>query len=89
MPQHPIVLRVQALALLTIGVPESHVSEITGIPPRTLRYIRKKAHDRGFNPSIDGRIQEFHVSDGQRTGRPKESAEVAGELDSLSKDQDC
>ena len=87
MPQHPIVLRVQALALLTIGVPESHVSEITGIPPRTLRYIRKKAHDRGFNPSIDGRIQEFHVADGQRTGRPKENAEDR-ELERLSRDQD-
>ena len=63
-PHHSIILRTQALALLTVGIPEADVSRITHIPPRTLRYIRKKAYDRGYNPHIDGRILEKYVQDG-------------------------
>ena len=88
-PHHPTTVQAQALALLTAGISEEHVSQITHIPPRTLRYIKKKARDRGYNPEIDGRILEDYVKDGAHTGRPKEISEETelALIQSASKDR--
>ena len=72
---HPVVLRTQALALLAAGIPYKRVTEVTGIPHSTLKAIRKRAKDRGFNPKVDGRILEEYVKDGDRSGRPTEISE--------------
>jgi hypothetical protein len=42
---------------------------------RAQRYLRKKAHNRGFRPDIDPRVLEHYVVDGARLGRPKEISE--------------
>src|SRR5690625_1241668 len=72
---HPIALRVQALALLTEGISQARVAEITQIPKSTLKSIKRRARERGFNPAVDPRIKDDFVKDAQRSGRPKEITE--------------
>ena len=44
----------------------------TGIPRRSQTNLKKKASERGFDPSVDPRIVEAYVVDGARSGRPLE-----------------
>jgi transposase len=87
--RYSIAQRVQCLTLLTVGFTAAAIEEKLGIPVRTVRKIRKRAEDRGFNPSKDARILEHHVQDGQRTGRPKEidSSVEAALLASVRRDR--
>ena len=82
---HAVVLRTQALTLLAAGIPYKWVMEVMGIPHSTLKAIRKRAKDRGFNPEVDGRILEEYVKDGDRSGRPTEISEE----DKSPVDQEC
>lgn len=76
---HPVGVRIQALALLTEGIPPERVAAITQMSPRNLRYLLQKAKSRGFNPEIDPRIKIEYVEDGKRSGRPKDSSSPKGE----------
>ncbi|KAL2013090.1 hypothetical protein VTN00DRAFT_615 [Thermoascus crustaceus] len=76
---HPVSVRIQALALLTAGIPQSVVSQTTQIPVRSLQYLLKKARERGFDPAVDPRIMMEHVEDGKRTGRPRRRVLVSGQ----------
>jgi hypothetical protein len=74
---HPIALRVQALTLLSIGWPTERVEAATGIKTSSLRALRKKAHQRGYDPMKDPRIKLEYVEDGKRSGRPLKGAAAA------------
>ena len=70
--RHTLAQRVQCLTLLVEEFSEDYIQQKTGIPPRTQRYIKKKAFDRGFRPAINPIISEDYVKDGHRSGRPLE-----------------
>jgi transposase len=72
---HSIVLRAQALTLLTTGHTYEQTEKITGIPKPTLRHLKRRAYQRGYNPAEDARLREEFVIDGDRSGRPKEITE--------------
>ena len=86
---YPDALRVQALTMLTMGYTCKDVAHMTKMSVRSLRYLQKKASDRGYDPSTDIRILIDYVQDGERTGRPKEISEETEEaiLTSVSKDR--
>lgn len=68
---HPIPIRIQALTLVSAGMPHDAVGACLRMSPRTVRAIQKKAKDRGFDPAVDMKIEMRFVEDGKRTGRPK------------------
>lgn len=86
--KHPLSVRVQALALVTAGIPYSVVSQTTRIPPRTLQYLVKKARERGFNPAVDPRIMMEYVEDGKRTGRPKKGSKPDASSGSVAEQEE-
>ncbi|KMP07861.1 hypothetical protein CIHG_02830 [Coccidioides immitis H538.4] len=47
---HPIAIRIQALALVSWGIPVNEVSTALGIPARTLQAIEKQAKDHSYKP---------------------------------------
>jgi transposase len=77
---HSIVLRTQALTLLTAGYTYRQTSEITGIPQPTLENIKKRARERGYDPAVDPRIREEYVADAKRAGRPGIPEEIKQQL---------
>ncbi|KMP01311.1 hypothetical protein CIHG_01600 [Coccidioides immitis H538.4] len=86
---HPIAIRIQALALVSWGIPVNEVSTALGIPARTLRAIEKRAKDRGYKPQENQRIDISFVEDAKRSGRPKEIdfSKESETLDSIRKDR--
>lgn len=85
---HSNALRIQALALLSYGIPYNKVSKIINIPRRTLEALKKKARDHGYNPQEDPHIKEEYVTDTKQSGRPKEITEEIEQsiLESVRKD---
>jgi transposase len=77
---HSNALRVQALTLLGLGWTYDQTSEYTGIPCSTLRNIKKRARERGWDPAVDKRIQDEYVADVKRSGRPLISEETKQQL---------
>ena len=49
---HDLGERIQALALVEAGVPVDHVAKITTFSVSQINRIRKKAHERGFDPKV-------------------------------------
>jgi hypothetical protein len=52
-----------ALALKVYGASNKEIKSQTGVKPRALNYIFKKAEQRGFNPAIDKVLYNVHVID--------------------------
>jgi transposase len=67
---HSNALRSQALTLLGLGWTYQQTFEYTGIPKETLRDIKKRAQDRGWDPAVDARIRDEYIADAKRKGRP-------------------
>jgi transposase len=72
---HSITLRAQALTFLGIGYTYAKTSEITGIPAGTLKDLKKRARDRGWDPAVDPRMRDEYVADAKRSGRPSKSSD--------------
>ena len=68
---YTIADRVQALTLAEEGKPYAEISGITGISKSQITRLRKKARERGFDPSVSKQITMEHVQDAPRTGRPE------------------
>ncbi|KAF1815294.1 hypothetical protein P152DRAFT_374755, partial [Eremomyces bilateralis CBS 781.70] len=74
-PSYDSATRAQALALKLVGISNTEIEFITGIQPRTLNSIYRKAIARGLNPSESKKIFDHHVEDGSRSGRPTKQTE--------------
>jgi transposase len=67
---YDIATRAQALALKLIGRSNAEIEEITGIPPRTLQQIYRRAVERGLEPSKTAKLIDIYIVDAPRSGRP-------------------
>jgi hypothetical protein len=77
MPSYDTATRAQALTLKLMGCPNAEIQSITGMQPRTVQLLHKKALERGFNPAESQTILNHHVEDGKRSGRPaKQTTEL-------------
>ena len=70
MVQYDTAQRAAALALKVYGASNEEIESQTGVKPRALNYIFKKAEQRGFDPAIDKVLRDVHVIDSTRSGRP-------------------
>jgi hypothetical protein len=70
MPSYDTATRAQALTLKLMGCPNAEIESMTGMQPRTVQLLYKKAFERGFNPTESKTILNHHVEDGKRSGRP-------------------
>ena len=71
MAEHPIAVRIQALALAEASISFEKIHEITGIDPKILAGLRKLARERGFDPTISQQLREEYVVDQPNTNRPR------------------
>ena len=77
MPSYDTATRAQALTLKLMGCPNAEIQSITGMQPRTVQLLYKKALERGFNPAESKTILNHHIEDGKRSGRPtKQTTEI-------------
>jgi transposase len=77
MPSYDTATRAQALTLKLMGCPNAEIQSITGMQPRTVQLLHKKALERGFNPAESKTILNHHIEDGKRSGRPtKQTTEI-------------
>ena len=63
--------RVQALTLAEEGKRYAEISSITGMSSSQITRLRRKARERGFDPSVSKQITVDHVQDAPRSGRPE------------------
>jgi transposase len=70
--RYSIAQRVQCLTLWAEGYSGREIQARTDITPASQSNIKKKAQERGFDPSQNPRILDEYVVDGIRSGRPKE-----------------
>lgn len=61
--------------MICSGIPMAQVVSTTGIAPRTVGFIKKKAKACSYDPKTNPTILDIHVADRKRTGRPKKSKE--------------
>ena len=69
--RYTLAQRIQCLTLIIEGFSATEIQRKCGVLPRTQKYIRKRAFDRGFRPDVNPRILEAYVVDNHRPGRPK------------------
>ena len=69
MPSYDNATRAQALTLKVIGVSNAEIEAITGIQPRTLNALLRKAKERGYDPNISKKILNIYVKDSLRSRR--------------------
>lgn len=68
---YSIAERIQALTLAESGQPYAHITAVTGMSKSQIVRLRKKAKERGYDPSVSGRLKEEYVQDAPRSGRPE------------------
>ena len=67
---HDFAERVQALTLMTYGIPIEQVATIVSISRSQLYKIKKHAFDRGFQPTVSPIILDVYVTYAARNERP-------------------
>ena len=67
---HDLATKVQALTLLTSGMPVLAIEAITSISRSQIFRIRQKALTAGYNPAISPAILLIYVEDAPKSGRP-------------------
>ena len=78
---HTIAARLQALSLVEHGVGIDAAATASGMTSITVRRLRKKARERGFDPEVSSVMKEEHVKDAPRSGRPpKVTSEVESDI---------
>ena len=74
---HTIAARLQALTLVEHGVGIDAAATASGMTSITVRCLRKKARERGFDPEVSSVMKEEYFKDAPRSGRPpKVTSEV-------------
>ena len=63
--------RIQALTLAEQGHRYDFVTEVAGVPRRTIYAIKKKALERGYNPEVSKLLKLEYLEDAPRSGRPR------------------
>ena len=76
---HDLGERVQALTLLTYGLPASLVAKHTTLSVSEINRIRTRAKNRGFNPMVSPIILLEYVVDAPRSGRPRKATAEKGD----------
>ena len=76
---HDLGERVQALTLLTYGLPASLVAKHTTLSVSEINRIRTRAKNRGFNPMVSPIILLEYVIDAPRSGRPRKATAEKGD----------
>ena len=71
LPDYPMAVRIQAVALAEASLTAERVHEITGIEPRLLSSLRKLARDRGYDPNVSMQLKEEYVLDPPNTKGPR------------------
>ena len=74
--QHDLAVRIQALALVEEGIAVKRVTELTGLARATVYDLKKKARQRGYDPTISRILKMEYVEDAPRSGRPKLATEA-------------
>lgn len=60
--EHPLAIKIQALALAEANISESFIYECTGVDARTLAMLRRVARERGLDPSKSRVLKEEYVT---------------------------
>ena len=69
---HSIAQRLQALALAEYGIEEKIAAAQAGLYNATsVKRLRKKARERGFDPAASSILKEEYMADAGRSGRPR------------------
>lgn len=71
MQEHPIAVRIQALALAEASISSERIQEITGIDAKVLAGLRSLARERGYDPKISMTLKEEYVLDPPSTPNQK------------------
>ncbi|KAH9204190.1 hypothetical protein DL95DRAFT_256180, partial [Leptodontidium sp. 2 PMI_412] len=74
---HRLAARIQAITMLELNQTHQKIKEWTKISRTSVYRYRKTAIERGWDPSTDHRLEDHHVADAPRSGRPSVSQEVA------------
>ncbi|KAK0722865.1 hypothetical protein B0T26DRAFT_641157, partial [Lasiosphaeria miniovina] len=74
------VTRAQALTLKAVGLTNTQIQQVTGIPPRTLNDILDRAIKAGYEPITSdgalGRLDSSHVANAPKSGRPSKQEAI-------------
>ena len=73
---HDVGTRLQALALVELGVPLEHIKAITLMSSKSVYRLKRQARERGYNPEVSRQLKLAYVVDKPRTGRPKKYGRV-------------
>lgn len=60
--EHPLAIKIQALALAESNLSESYIQECTGVNAHTLAMLRRVARERGFDPNKTRALREEYVT---------------------------
>ena len=63
--------RAQAVALAEYGIDISTVTEITGVSKGTIRRLRQRIREQGYDPDISKQLKLEYFKDRPRSGRPR------------------
>ena len=70
--------RLQALALAEYGIKPKDVRALTRQSEATISRLRKKAYDRGYDPTVTKLLFLKYATDRERSGRPRTGANQNG-----------
>ena len=62
--------KLQALSLIEHGIAAKVVQAVTGVSTQSISYLKRKARDRGYDPTISRILKVEYVQDAPRSGRP-------------------
>ena len=69
--------KLQELCLVEHGIAVKVVQAVTGVSTQSISYIKRKALDRGYDPTVSRILKVEYVEDACRSGRPlKVTSEV-------------
>ena len=78
--KYDLAQQVQALTLLGMGMKIEDVGRITGFSRSALYDLKKRALERGYDPTVTPVIHNVYVEDAHKSGRPGISLEKQLEI---------
>jgi transposase len=87
--RYTLAQRVQCLTLWAEGYSGRDIQMKCGVTVSGQQYIKRKAKNRGFDPTQNPRILDEYVTDGIRSGRPKHISEQIEDemIENIEKDR--
>ena len=62
--------KLQALSLIEHGITAKVVQAVIGVSTQSISYLKRKARDRGYDPTVSRILKVEYVEDACRSGRP-------------------